>query len=44
MSESVDLWIGAGYGKMPDYEFVLTDFLLNLARSKGQKFMGILGS
>jgi hypothetical protein len=26
----------AGYGKMPDYEFVFTDFLLSLARSKGR--------
>ncbi|KAH9546311.1 hypothetical protein CY35_12G088700 [Sphagnum magellanicum] len=40
----IDINYFPGYGKMPDYEFVFTDFLLNLARSKGQKFMGILGS
>lgn len=27
----------AGYGKLPDYEFLITNFLLSLAKSKGKK-------
>ena len=27
----------AGYGKMPEYEHIFTDFLLNLAKSKYKK-------
>jgi inositol-1,3,4-trisphosphate 5/6-kinase/inositol-tetrakisphosphate 1-kinase len=32
----IDINYFPGYGKMPDYEFVFTDFLLSLARSKGR--------
>lgn len=27
----------AGYGKLPDYELLITDYLVDLARSKGKK-------
>lgn len=36
----IDINYFPGYGKMPDYEFVFTDFLLSLARSKGQLVVG----
>ena len=30
------MWF-AGFGKMPDFEYVFTDFLLKLSRSRSEK-------
>ncbi|KAI4295805.1 hypothetical protein L6164_035811 [Bauhinia variegata] len=35
----IDINYFPGYGKMPDYEHIFTDFLLNLAQSKYGKFV-----
>jgi len=29
--------LSAGYGKLPNYELLITDYLVDLARSKGKK-------
>ena len=29
--------LSTGYGKLPDYELLITDYLVDLARSKGKK-------
>jgi hypothetical protein len=33
------LTLGAGYGKMPGYEHIFTDFFLSLAQSKYKRYL-----
>jgi hypothetical protein len=37
LAEHFALWPSAGYGKMPEYEHILIDFLLSLVQNKCKK-------